>query len=626
MSKSNYGIEDIEHLNTHDAMRARIQMYLGSDDDDGIYQAFKEIVNNSTDEALAGYGDTIHISVAEDWNIISIADEGRGVPFGMKDGRNVLVAIYTESHTGGKFNNDVYKNASGLNGIGGTAVCMSSEKFAVTSVRGDMVAHAEFEKGILKNYSEMSRKEWEAEYGEKPKKSGTVVTFKPDKEVFKNMEKGFSYEKICEEIKNIAYLNKGVHFIIDDSQGHSVEYYSKNGIADFIKDKVKHPIMRQPIIASMKDTTDELEIAFMWSADPSQSYVFVNGLYCPEGGTPLTGAKTSITQQVKRLSKKEFDPDLIRKGLVFAINCKVQEPSFANQTKSKINNPNLRTLASQAFREGLEKLALTSDFDIIVNILEKSQKAENAANRARQAVLESDKEKTAMRSKKALVLDKISDARILGLNSHLLICEGKSARGSAEKGRDKDYHGIFEARGKMINPLTAQEEKYFNNEEIKLLQVAIGVDYGRPLDLKKLRYGFVDFFVDPDVDGAHIFLLGLLNLWKICPEYVKQGRIGWYHAPLFIVENRGKNTYFYTDEDYNMNGRTLKGEVRRVKGIGLLEKHELQEAIFQSEKAHEVFKYTPEAMEALEALMGADVQPKKDYVFSHIDFSEYGEM
>lgn len=618
MEKENYGINDIESLSFKDGVRTRIPMYLGTDDTDGIYQALKEVINNSTDEAIMGFGDTINIELNEETNEISVQDYGRGIPFGIREnGENVLVSVFSKPHTGGKFNNKIYTTSSGLNGIGIKATCLSALDFTAISQRDNRHAIAKFHKGELVDYHEKDVKRLQM--------NGTYIRFIPDKEVFKNMEEPFTFDRICQEIENIAFLNKGVHFNVKCSNKEK-HFYSKNGIADFIKSKVKKPLMRKPILASAKDNEDELEIAFMWSNDSAQSYVFVNGLYCSEGGTPITGAKTSITQQMKKLSKKDFDPDLIRKGLVFAINCKVQNPSFANQTKSKINNPNLRTLASQAFREGLEKFALTSDFDIIINILEKSQKAENAANRARQAVLESDKEKTVMRSKKALVLDKISDARILGLNSHLLICEGKSARGSAEKGRDKDYHGIFEARGKMINPLTAQEEKYFNNEEIKLLQVAIGVDYGKPLDLKKLRYGYVDFFVDPDVDGAHIFLLGLLNLWKICPEYVKQGRIGWYHAPLFIVENRGKNTYFYTDEDYNMNGRILKGEVRRVKGIGLLEKHELQEAIFQSEKAHEVFKYTPEAMEALEALMGADVQPKKDYVFSHIDFSEYGEM
>lgn len=625
MSKFNYGIEDIEHLNTHDAMRARIQMYLGSDDDDGIYQAFKEIVNNSTDEALAGYGDTIHISVAEDWNIISIADEGRGVPFGMKDGRNVLVAIYTESHTGGKFNNDVYKNASGLNGIGGTAVCMSSEKFAVTSVRGDMVAHAEFEKGILKDYSEMSRKEWEAEYGEKPKKSGTVVTFKPDKEVFKNMEKGFSYEKICEEIKNIAYLNKGVHFIIDDSQGHSVEYYSKNGIADFIKDKVKHPIMRQPIIASMKDTTDELEIAFMWSADPSQSYVFVNGLYCPEGGTPLTGAKTSITQQVKRLSKKEFDPDVIRKGLVFAINCKVQEPSFANQTKSKINNPNLRTLASQAFKDGLERFARTPEFDVIINTLNKMQKAENAANKARQQVMETAREIEKNSSKKVFNSDKLKDAEKLGPDSVLLLVEGDSAAGAMAQARDITRYGILALRGKILNPLSNSEERIAANDEITLLLKALNIVPGK-YDPKKLRYGRVAICTDSDSDGFHIGLLVASVLHYMAPSFLLENRLCWLRSPLYIVTKNGHEDYYFTDQEMDAARPAISGTIQRNKGLGSLSPDQAHRSMFTSEfQRMDILEPTPEAIELLENLMGDDIEFRRQYIFDNIDFQEVRE-
>lgn len=618
MAKDVYDINSITSLSTLEGFRQRPQMYVGSNDIEGTYQALKEIINNATDESLMGYGDKIVITVDEQKNEISVLDEGRGVPFGIREnGENVLISIYTGLHVGGKFNHKAYANSAGCNGCGGSAVCAMSEYFTVESYKDGKAARADFVKGENKSYAEFQTKH----------KNGTYVLFKPDKEVFSLGEIGYTYKRVCQEIENIAYLNKGVHFIIKNlNTNEQVEYYSKNGIADFIKNKITKPLMKQPILATAKDETDEVEIAFMWSNDPSQSYVFANGLYCPEGGSPITGAKTSLTTQMKKLSKKDFDGDLIRRGLVYAINCKVQEPSFANQTKSKINNPNLRALASQAFKEGLEQLAATPDFDVIVSLLEKTQQAERAANRARQQVLNSEKEVQSMRSKKGLVLKKLSDAKKLGLNAHLLICEGQSARGSAEKGRDKDNHGIFEARGKMINPLTSTEEKYLENEEIKLLQVAMGFDYNKPLNEKKLRYGYIDFFVDPDVDGAHIFLLGLLNIWHICPEFVKQNRVGWYHAPLFIVEHKGKKTYFYSDEDYNQRGRQLPGVVRRVKGIGLLEKDELRDAIFTSPIAHEIFQYTPEAMEVLEAFMGEDVQPKKDYVFSHIDFSEYGEM
>lgn len=618
----NYGVENIQHLETREAIRTRIQMYLGSDDTDGIYQALKEIINNSTDEAIAGYGKEIDIRLDEESNTVEVRDYGRGVPFGVKDGRNFLVAIYTESHTGGKFDKNAYKNSSGLNGIGGTAVCMSSLNFLVRSIRDNKVAEAYFHEGNLQDYKEMTM----TEFGRDTGGTGTYVRFTPDKEVFKNMTEPFSYERICEEIKNIAYLNKGIKFVVETTQGKKKEYFSENGIADFIKDKVKNPLMNAPIIASAKDEFDELEIAFMWTGDPTQEYVFVNGLYCPFGGSPVTGAKRKITTKIKSLSGKSFDPELIRKGLVFAINCKVANPSFANQTKSKINNPNLATLASEAFEKGLTEFSALPEYAALIESLEKFQKAEKAADALREKILNAAKEVSEMRTKKGMILDKVSDAKVLGENSRLLICEGKSASGSAKKGRDKDTMGIFEARGKIINGLSSSEDKFLDNGEIKQLQVAVGFDYGKPLNIKKLRYGYIDFFVDPDVDGLHIFLLGLVAIWKICPEFVRQGRVGWYHAPLFIVENKGKQTYFYTDEDYNERGRKLPGNVRRVKGLGLLEKKELREAIFDCPEAHEIFEYTPEAMEALEALMGADVGPKKEFIFENIDFSKYGEM
>lgn len=618
----NYSVDNIQHLETREAIRTRIQMYLGSDDTDGIYQALKEIINNSTDEAIAGYGKEIDIRLDEGSNTVEVRDYGRGVPFGVKNGRNFLVAIYTESHTGGKFDKNAYKNSSGLNGIGGTAVCMSSVHFLVRSMRDGKVAEAHFQEGNLQDYKEMTMEEFGRDTGG----TGTYICFTPDKEVFKNMTEGFSYERICDEIKNIAYLNKGIKFVVETTRGKKKEFYSENGIADFIKDKVQKPLMNAPIIASAKDEYDELEIAFMWTGDATQEYVFVNGLYCPFGGSPVTGAKRKITTKIKSLSGKSFDPELIRKGLVFAINCKVANPSFANQTKSKINNPNLATLASEAFDKGLNEFANLPEYAALIESLEKYQKAEQAADAVREKILNAAKEVNEMRTKKGMILDKVSDARVLGENSRLLICEGKSASGSAKKGRDKDLHGIFEAKGKMINALSCSEEKFLDNDEIKQLQAAVGFDYGKPLNPKKLRYGYIDFFVDPDVDGAHIFLLGLVDIWRICPEYVKQGRVGWYHAPLFIVENKGKQTYFYTDEDYNERGRKLPGNVRRVKGLGLLEKKELQEAIFNCPEAHEIFEYTPEAMEALEALMGADVKPKKEFIFENIDFSKYGEM
>lgn len=489
MGKTNYGIDSINHLETREAMRTRIQMYLGSDDTEGIYQALKEIINNSTDEALAGYGDKIEITLDTKNNLITVRDYGRGVPFGMKDGKNVLVAIYTESHTGGKFDKNAYKNSSGLNGIGGTAVCMSSSIFTVSSFRDGKMAKAEFIEGNLKNYIESTT----------TFKNGTCITFVPDIKVFQNMEEGFSYDRICKEIKNISYLNKGIHFIVEEtSTKKKAEYYSENGIADFITDNVKEPLMTAPIIVSAHDNVDEIEVAFMWTGGSYNDYVFVNGLYCPEGGSPITGAKTTITTKMKQFLGKDINPDIIRKGLVFAINCRVANPSFANQTKSKINNPNLRTLASEAFKEGLEDFSHTPDFAGIVEMINKFAKAEKEADKAREAALNKQKKFTELRKQKVAFINKLSDAEYLGEDSILCIAEGDSAGEAIKIGRDTKKYGIMRIRGKMLNGLKEDnEEKYYDNKEIELLIYALGIDLNH-YDPKKLRYGKIAICVDAD--------------------------------------------------------------------------------------------------------------------------------
>lgn len=324
---------------------------------------------------------------------------------------------------------------------------MSSEKFFVKSIRDGKIAEAHFEEGNLIHYSELTEKEYGKSFNGE---TGTIVGFIPDKKVFQNMTETFTYDRICAEIKNISYLNKGIHFIIEAADGRKQEFYSENGIADFIKDNVDKPLMRAPIICSAKDDTDEVEIAFMWTGDIGESYVFVNGLYCPENGSPVTGAKRTITNSIKRLSKKDFSPELIRKGLVYAINCKVSNPSFANQTKSKINNPNLSTLASQAFKEGLEEFANTPDFPAIIEMMNKFQKAEKAADKAREAVLNHTKEMADIRKNKLAFIDKLSDAENLGQNAILCIVEGDSAGGSIAMGRDTKKYGILRIRGRYF--------------------------------------------------------------------------------------------------------------------------------------------------------------------------------
>ena len=609
-----YGINDIEHLEFREGVRQKISMYLGSDDTEGIYQAFKEIVNNSTDEALMGYGNQIDITVDEETNCVSIRDYGRGVPFGIRDnGENVLVSIYTTSHTGGKFGKGAYKNSSGLNGIGGSAVCLSSKTFEVISFRDGKNARLDVCEGNVVDYTE----------GTTTEDNGTYVRFTPDKTVFKNMNEHYSFERICSEIQNLAYLNKGIKFTVSNFK-EVKEFYSKNGIADFINHKAENALMK-PIICSAKDDRDEVEVAFMWATGGEQSYVFVNGLFCPEGGAPITGAKTAITSVIKKLSGEDLAPELIRKGLVYAINCKVAEPSFANQTKTKINNPNLRTLASQAFREGLQTFAKSKDCGKSLKMLSRCERAEEAAERARKQVLDTAREIKKNQNKRVFNADKLKDAEFLGEDSTLLIVEGNSAGGAMANARDYKKYGILSLRGKILNPLSNTEERIANNEEIKLILKALNIVPGE-YNSKKLRYGKVCICTDSDSDGFHIGLLVMSVLYYFAPEFLFEGRLGWLRSPLYIVKNGKEESYYFTDEEMNAVRGTITGEVQRNKGLGSLSDDQAHRSMFTPEfQRIDTFVLTEESEKLLLELMGDEVAPRKEFIFENVDFSEIRE-
>jgi len=615
-----YGINDIQSLSFKDGVRSRIQMYLGSDDLEGTYQAFKEIINNATDEAIAGYGDKIEISVDEELNAIRVRDYGRGVPFGMReDGENVLVSIYSKSHTGGKFEEGAYKNASGLNGIGAKCVCLSAQWFDVFSIRDGKEAHASFKKGELEYYEECNTS----------LRNGTIVEFSPDPEVFKTGEIGYSYKKICEDIKNISYLYSGITFEIKNQNTNEIKSYcAKNGIIDFIKDNNSKPLHKHIIYDSVTDANgDKLEIAFQWGSGKEQSYVFVNGLLCPEGGSPITGAKTSITRTFNSLSKQNFDGDAIRGGLFYVINCSVSQPSFANQTKSKINNTNLRTLASNCFSNALKQMKskYSDEFESIVELLKKIAKAEAAAERARKQVLEATKDIEKNQKKKVFSSDKLKDAEFLGQNATLLIVEGDSAAGGIAKARDYKNYGILAIRGKILNCLAHPEEKIFQNEEIKLLLSAMNIVPGK-YNASKLRYGRIGICTDADSDGYHIGLLIMAALRYLAPEFLNEKRLCWLRSPLYIVKNGKNESYYFTDEEFNKVRGKLKGEVQRAKGLGALSVEQAHKSMFTPEfQRMDVLEPDSDSLYMLEELMGSDVEPRKEFIFNKIDFSEVRE-
>lgn len=615
---SEYGIEDIKSLSFREGVRERIQMYLGSDDLEGTYQALKEIINNSTDEALAGYGNKIEITLDKNTNSITVRDYGRGVPFGIReDGENVLISIYSKSHTGGKFEEGAYKNASGLNGIGAKCVCLSSDNFTVRSFRDGKGAEAIFKKGNFVSYKEFDTKET----------NGTFVSFNPDPEVFKNGEIGYSYEKICNDIKDISYLYSGITFTISCGK-EKKSFCAKNGIVDFVKENNKKPLHQHIITNTVLDENgDKVEIAFQWGDGKEEGYVFVNGLRCPEGGTPVTGAKGALTRTFNSLSGQSFDGDSIRDGLFYVINCSVSQPSFANQTKSKINNANLRTLASNAFSDALKqmKVKYASEFTTVVDLMKKIAKAEAAAERARQQVLNAVKEVEKNQKKKVFASDKLKDAEFLGPNSTLLICEGDSALGGMSQARDYKKYGLMAIRGKIINCLSNPEEKIFENEEIKLLLSAMNIIPGK-YNASKLRYGKLAICTDADSDGYHIGLLIMAALQYLAPDFIKEGRLCWLRSPLYIVDNKGKESYYFTDEEFNKDKGKIKGEVTRAKGLGELPAETAHKSMFTEEYQRlDVINYDTAGMDLLVSLMGDDVKPRKEFIMKNIDFHEVRE-
>lgn len=594
-------------------------MYLGSDDIEGTYQALKEIINNSTDEAIAGYGKLIHIEVNEEENSISVRDYGRGVPFGIReDGENVLVSIYSKSHTGGKFNSSVYKNASGLNGIGAKCVCLSALKFKVQSFRDGKSAIAYFEKGNLINYKEVSVREL----------NGTYINFIPDPEVFSNGAIGYSYQKICEDIKDISYLYSGVTFeIINQTTNEKQVYCAKNGIVDFITDNLEKPLQKHIITSSASDGTDSIEIAFQWGTKRETGYVFVNGLRCPEGGTPITGARAAITKTFNSLANESFDGEKIRQNLFYVINCKVENPSFANQTKSKINNPSLRTLATTAFTSALKDMSIkySNEFNTIVEMMRKVEKAEAAAEKARNAVLNMEQKEVIQKKKKITSSDKFKDCEKHGQDSMLIICEGNSALGGLMPARDVNTEALYAVRGKVKNLLKHPLDECLENQEVSDIILALGCGIQNRYNSKKLNYGKVAIAVDADVDGYNIMCLIATMFYVLMPDFIKEGRLCWLRAPLYRLTKGDKRVFAYDDNELaELRKKYPNWEQSYNKGLGEMTAEDMENSMLHPTDRHlEILaiKDVEAAASSLQMLMGEEVEKRREFLFENVDFS-----
>lgn len=611
-----YNADSIQTLSFRDAIRSRVSMYMGSADNQGVLQCVREIITNSIDEYTMGYGDRIRVTLDKD-NTVTVQDFGRGVPFGLReDGTDALEAIYTMPHSGGKFNDKTYQNVAGMNGIGAKGVALSSDYFFVRSQRDGKIATLILRDGVKQDLTVIDQKiTW----------SGTFVQFTPSQEVYNLEPININFKDIKKMCEDWSYLCKGLTFELEDKvTGEKVTYYSKNGLVDLMKAKGGKALNKTPLSICLKEGDITAEIAMEWTDSRTEtSYVFTNGLENVEGGTSLTGVKTALTNFFKKKLKGEAPPEVLRKGLLYAISCQVPNPSFANQTKTKVNNIELRGLCQRATTQMLESFEQqhADEFQRVLDLLAKEQKAELAAERARKQVLEAQKEVEKSQKKKYIASDKLKDAEFLGQDATLLIVEGNSAMASVGVARDEKTYGIMCIRGKIINALSNDEEKIYQNEEIKLLLSALNIVPGH-YDSRKLRYGRVGVCTDSDSDGYHIGLLLMAALQYLAPQFIEEGRLGWLRSPLYIVKNGKTENYYFTDEEMDAARGHISGVIQRNKGIGSLTPEQAYNSMFTAKNQRfDMFQTSPEARDLLYNLMGKDVEPRTNFIFKNVDFS-----
>jgi DNA gyrase subunit B len=615
---NSYNISHIESLTFKEGVRKRIAMYLGSADMQGVYHSIQEIISNSVDEYYMGHGNKIEITLGKD-NCITIRDYGRGIPFGIREnGENVLEDIFSKSHTGGKFNDKVYQSVAGLNGIGGKATCLSSEKFACGVWRDGVYAEIRFEKGELIYYKENPTKE---------KQIGTQIQFIPDAEVFNLEEIKIEFDELCATCKNLSYLTKGLTFELEDLSGDKSikkSYCAKGGLLDLIADNAEKSVHPNVIYYEISDGVNSVEVAMQWTKGREKSFCFTNGMHNVEGGTPITGIKTSITRNINKLLKKDFTGDMARTGLIYAVSCKVANPSFANQTKTKINNPELRSLADKAFAEGFNLFMdrYPSDIEKIKEFLLKEEKAEKAALKARQSVMDADKLTDKSKKEKAVLAGKLVDCEHHDEKSELFLVEGNSAAGSIIQARDSTYIACLPLRGKVINALKHSVEDVMMNQEIQDLIVGLGCGIFDKCNPKKMRYGKVCIFTDADVDGSSIMCLILTFFYKFMPALLEEGKIFWARAPLYKINNKTPG-YAYDDIELAKLQKTISGSTTRFKGIGEMNPEDVKKTILSEDNCRLIRFCIEDGVKAnamFEMLMGEKVDDRKEFIFSNVDF------
>ena len=641
VNNGDYSADSIQVLEGLEAVRKRPSMYIGDVGARGLHHLVYEVVDNSIDEALAGYCSDIYITINKD-NSITVKDNGRGIPTGMheKEGRSALEVVLTVLHAGGKFSKDSYKVSGGLHGVGVSCVNALSTYLKAEIHREGKVFVQEFSRGVP---------QYPVKVVGEADDTGTIITFKPDGEIF-TVTTEYSYDILAARLRELAYLNKGVKLTITDTrvtevneEGETVEveksetFHSELGLLEFVAylDGTREKLTEKPIALETDKTGIPIEIAMQYNTGFSENiHSYVNNINTIEGGTHLSGFRRGLTTTLKSyaekngmLSKLKFEIDAadFREGLTAVISVKVAEPQFEGQTKTKLGNSEVTGAVSKAVSEALE-IYLEENPKDAKQIVEKvilAATARHAARKARELV----QRKTVMSG--AGLPGKLADCSNRNAEQcELFLVEGDSAGGTAKSGRDRGFQAILPLRGKILNVEKAMEHKVLESQEIRNIYTALGVTIGteedsKALNLSKLRYHKVIIMTDADVDGSHITTLILTFFFRHMNDLIKNGHVYCATPPLYRVKKGKVEKYCWTEEERKqlveeLGGGSEKGiSIQRYKGLGEMNAEQLWDTTMDPNTRilrQVTIENAAEADRIFSMLMGDDVPPRREFI------------
>ena len=628
-----YGADQIQILEGLEAVRKRPGMYIGSTSLRGLHHLVYEIVDNSVDEALAGYCDTIEVTINPD-NSVTVVDNGRGIPVGInhKAGIPAVEVVFTILHAGGKFGGGGYKVSGGLHGVGASVVNALSNWLEVKIYQGGKVYMQRYERGkVVKKLEVIDSCPEE--------RTGTTVTFMPDDTIFE--ETVFDFDTLKNRLREMAFLTKNLKIVLRDTRGEEVNertFHYAGGIKEFVTylNRSKTALYDDVLYFEGKQNNVYVEVAMQHNDSFNESvFSFVNNITTPEGGTHLTGFRNAITKtfndyarnsKMLKDSEANLTGDDIREGLTAIVSVKIEEPQFEGQTKQKLGNSEARAAVDSVVSEQLTYY-LEQNPTVAKQICEKSilaQRAREAARKARDLT----RRKTALEG--MALPGKLADCSDKNpKNCEIFIVEGDSAGGSAKTARSRATQAILPLRGKILNVEKARLDKIYANAEIKAMITAFGTGIHDDFDIEKLRYDKIIIMTDADVDGAHISTLMLTFLYRFMPELIKQGHVYLANPPLYKLEKNKKIWYAYSDEELNQIlsevGRDQNNKIQRYKGLGEMDAEQLWETTMDPEKrilrrVQMDDEMTSEVDLTFTTLMGDKVEPRREFIEENAKF------